>query len=772
MKQGGRSGKFLVRLECIFLMFALLFSSLALGGCTRKKTKKEKEKQAARASASKAFRDETKEESETEEEIEEPSETEPLSDDEAKPRAQEIAKTVGLSEEDLRGKYSLFLRYADAVAGNPDLLDFDGYMYKLFPIVADHLKSENESYFLRKVNNLAFEFLKSNNPEPWGGFLPGPNKIQIEVNSYEQSPTELKATGVYHELIHFIDYCIDGMPTYCYAFSNEQTVDDEDKEFLHAAYWVEGGSELFYSRYFTHAPETGAYIVAEQFLVALEYIFGSDMVEEYFFSHETDPLFVGLLMDNGFTDDEIVKLYHVMEKMGDRSKIEDPENYMDPQEALIRLYINKIGPDYEKDAAFCRILATMEDDLLKVIPSSYREFTNTLKRFSGSEEKAFLKRIREEKGYSSEGMYFLLPPSPIFVDGELKMAGLFYVKENGKMVPKAVIMDFDFTTNTILNLEVYDNWVPEVIEKPQKLPSDASQEGKDFVASQMQDNSSAHDLRMKGSDGSLSGLYDRAKNIAFTYGVEVWFGDLTPSGALYFDDIIAYDPDMISNAFDQIEEVLAIYPRDYLEQHLFKYYSGVAICLYYGNFEYNNPSHLFLKNKNYLMLYVDVGLDRVQGYPGADEIKNTYFPSAGDIACQLICDIWHQTENIMKNRNACFDEVTYSDTSWQALNPKGLTYLNTEDMETLSKSLSKEDSSYFLSAGALASPENDRLLTYEYMMLCALTGTSPSELSPEFMAKITEIENMIRFYFSSDKWGTSTSWEDAMKSVKVKGQEG
>ncbi len=770
MKQGGRSGKFPVRLECIFLMFALLFSSLALGGCTRKKTKKEKEEQASRASASKAFRDATKEESETEEEIEEPSETEPLSDDEAKPRAQEIAKTVGLSEEELRGKYSLFLRYADAVAGNPDLLDFDCYMYKLFPIVADHLKNENESYFLRKVNSLSFEILRSEDADLWGGYSPDPNRIQISASAYDPSPAELKATGVYHELMHFLDSNIDGMTSVAAATSYDP-MEGENEETLEAVYWVEGGSELFYSRYLSHAPETGAYIVGEQFLVALEYIFGSDMVEEYFFSHETDPLFIGLLWENGFSDEEIVKLYNVMQKMGDRSEITDPENYMDPQEALIRLYINKIGPDYEKDAAFCRILATMEDDLLKDIPSSYREFTNTLKRFSGSEEKAFLKRIREEKGYSSEGMSFLLPPSPAFVDGELKLTGLFYVKEDGKTVPRSAVMDFDFTTNTISNLEVYDDWVPVTIEKP-KFSSDASSEGKDFVASQMQDNSSAHDLKMKGSDGSLSGLYDRAKNIAFTFGIEVWFGDLTPSGALYFDDIIAYDPDMISNALDQIEEVLSIYPRDYLERFLFKYYTGVAICLYYGNFEYNNPSHLFLKNKNYLMLYVDVGLDRVQGYPGADEIKNMYFPSAGDIACQLICDIWHQTENIMKNRNAFFDEVTYSDTSWQALNPKGLTYLYTEDMETLSKSFKKDDSAYFLSAGALASPENDRLLTYEYMMLCALTGTSPSELSPEFMAKITEIENMIRFYFSSDKWGTSTSWEDAMKNVKVTGQEG
>ena len=770
MKQGGRSGKFLVRLECIFLMFALLFSSLTLGGCTRKKTKKEKEEQASRASASKAFRDATKEESETEEEIEEPSETEPLSDDEARPRAQEIAKTVGLSEEDLRGKYSLFLRYADAIEGNPDLLDFDGYMYKLFPIVADHLKSENESYFLRKVNSLSFEILRGEDADMWGGYSPDPNRIQISASNYDSSPAELKATGVYHELMHFLDSSIDGTTAVGSATSYDP-MEGEGEETLEAVYWVEGGSELFYSRYLSHAPETGAYLVGEQFLVALEYIFGSDMVEEYFFSHETDPLFIQLLWDNGFSDEEIVKLYHVMQKMGDRSEITDPENYMDPQEALIRLYINRIGPDYEKDAAFCRILATMDDDLLKVIPSSYREFTNTLKGFSGSEEKSFLKRIREEKGYSSEGMYFLLPPSPAFVDGELKLTGLFYAKEDGKTVTRSAVMDLDFTTNTISALEVFDDWVPVTIEKP-KFSSDASSEGKDFVASQMQDNSSAHDLRMKGSDDSLSGLYARAKNIAFTYGIEVWFGDLTPSGALYFDDIIAYDPDLISNALDQIEEVLAVYPRDYLEQFLFKYYTGVAICLYYGNFEYNNPSHLLLKNKNYLMFYVDVGLDRVQGYAGAYSIKSSYFPSAGEIACQLICDIWHQTEVIMKNRNAFFDEVTYSDTSWQALNPKGLKYLYTEDMETLSKSLSKEDSVYFLSAGALASPENDRLLTYEYMMLCALTGTSPSELSPEFMAKITEIENMIRFYFSSDKWGTSTSWEDAIKNMKVTGQEG
>ncbi|MBR5975747.1 MAG: hypothetical protein IK020_11265 [Clostridiales bacterium] len=767
-----------VRLECVIFIAALLFSSLAFSGCTigkKETTKKEKISKSEDAdedpenedgedqngNVSDGGSEDTSDGGQSTDETEPEEEEEEEPEEDPEPRALEIAAEVGLSEEDLRGEYALFLKYATAVANNPELHEYRGYIYSLFPLVADHLKRENEEYFLEQINSLFFMNVETE--DFWGGFAPSVNGIFIGIDQFNSCTPGQQATGIYHELMHFIDGCIDGPYTsICLlddgTFANTLDYPEEEWEnmtIIESPYWAEGGSEKYYAQYFTYAPETGAYRVGEQFLVGLEYIFGSELVDEMFFAHDTDLRFVHLLQDNGFTNEEIVHLYNVMQLMLAREESGfSNDELLDPQETLIRLYINNVGPDYESDAAFCRILASMEDEVLKSIPSPYRDFTNTLHLFTEKEESRMIQKI------SSNSNYFAIPPAPLFVDGELKLVAMFFEGFDDDAVARAVIIDYDFEENEIIDFEIYDDWNPKSLYVT--LPSDDTPEAQELIDSLTADNSEAHSKKIKGKQNDLTDQYARAEEIGNKYGIRFWFGDLTPDGVLFFDDVKAWDPDLIDRALDQIEAVLALYPEDYFDRFLFEYYTGIAICLYDGNYEFAYPYHKLIKNTNYLTLYVDVSLETVAGHPGADDLSTQNFRNVHPIAAELICDIWMMTEEIMSQRDEHFDEVTFSEEAWQALNPSGFEYLETDYWDELDTYSAEVDMQYFLYPGSLRTSKNDRMLLYEYLMLATLTGENPLEFTPECQAKMDTLLSMIRFYFETDQWPAETSWEQAI----------
>ena len=787
---------------CLLLVVAMLCTPALLSGCKDKQTEETKKSSRTKAAAEEesdegendedsnggsdddddasgngsgsGTTDGTETETEPEEEEEEDPWAEPeeeLSEEETRDLALEIAGKVGLSEEDLHGQYALFLRYAGSVSSNAELHEFNCYLYRIFPIIADHIKPENEDYFLKKVRELEFHIIETE--DFWGGFSPWSNTIEIGINQFKDSTPGVQATGLYHELMHFVDSFIDGPTTTIVlmddgSFADSSAFDEEelwDMSLLDASYWSEGGSEKYYAQYFSHAPETGAYEVAEQFLVGLEYIFGSELVDDIFFSHDTDAKFIALLEENGFSHEEIIKLYHVMDKMLDREKI-DPdsaaEEFLDPQETLIRLYINNIGPDFESDAIFCRILATMEDDVLKNIPSEYRDFTNTLHRFSPDKEQELLRQIRKENGFSSEGMNFTLPPSPLLVDGEYKLVGNFFIHEDGVLLTRTTVMDYDFETNELISFEVYDDFIPEKLFE--RLPSDDSPEAQELVEGLLCDNSAAHSQTVKITKGPLKDLYQRAVDIGNQYGVYIWFGGMTPDGVLFAEDTKAVDHTSVSAALDSIEAVLAQYPEGYFDQLTFNTYSGIAICLYDGNFEYGFPSTAFVRNTNYLMLYVNTYRETYIGDPvDANNIMSESFDSIDYYAAQLICDIWRMSEKVMTARNSFFDRSTFTEDSWQALNPSGFEYLLSSLTDEIEAYAAEVDLQYFLCMEAISFADVDRAITYLYLMYSGMTGSFPIEMTPECLAKAEYLCSELRFYFGTDAWPETTTWEQAIR---------
>ena len=158
----------------------------------------------------------------------------------------------------------------------------------------------------------------------------------------------------YHESMHFIDAYINGETgqtvilkdgTIKTVFQSEMRVmnfdfDDDVVYYSDMGYLTEGGAEKYKTQYFTKA-STDPTPTGLEFLVGLEYIFGKETVDDLYFSAESGAKFCNLLRDNGFSDEDIIRM---MRTSVTDEEMTDELLYIDPREVLIRLYKTKIGP--------------------------------------------------------------------------------------------------------------------------------------------------------------------------------------------------------------------------------------------------------------------------------------------------------------------------------------------------------------------------------------------------------------------------------------------
>ena len=680
-----------------------------------------------------------------------------------------------MEEEDLRGEYGLFVRYCDAIKSNPDLGIYEKYMYHLFPYVADYMDEENEDFFFERVSTLAFEDCKGQDYA--GCFDFGRNTVVIDYDLlYGEA---YFATTVYHELMHFLDFSMNGpTETVYYMQDGSFLSEDECREdqydqiviSLGNGYFIEGGAELYFSELIGSSPCT--YWPAEQFLVGLEYIFGSERIAEMFFSEKTDELFVDLLLENGFSSEEIVKLYNAMPYMTAEEEL-DPETVIDPKDVLIRLYINNIGPDYESDAAFSRIVCDAELIEYPDFPSEFSEYTDSLSTFSEKQQKNMISYFKEN-GMETDGMLviFYAPPTPYYWNGELKLVSLLWFYGDVDNVFKTVVIDYDFEAEEILGFEIIEGeeWIPQEIDDQMELV-DAS-EVEALRAELTFDNSAAHEQVVTGNDPYLTEEYARAVEIGNRYGIYIWFADLIPKGVLLADDTAACDPDAIRKALDSVEKVLALYPEDYFDQLCFEYYSGVVLVMYDGWYEDAYGDSIFVDGKKYLSIYVNVSLPQVQGYPGVNTVMDEYFNpvyyAVDPLEAEMLIDIGSVTERVVRNINAHFSEPIADEETWMACNYDGFSYSNLVyyEEDSLTEKAAKSQMEYFLVPESLMSGRSDRLLLYEYMM-CRMLLTDKRrervlEIPEECRAKVEELCRGIRATLGTDAWPEETSWETSL----------
>ena len=774
MGEFGMTGKIIIKLESLFLAVLICFGSLALSGCEQKP--EETESSGDSRYETEATSADNTEASETSAPLPSPTDAPSpsptsapsptpavLTDSEAEAEALKLAEKAGLTKEELRGKYALFQKYYYVVSTNAGVEGYRNYLYKFFPLVADHLKSENEESFLKKLSALKMFTVKT---DAFAGGFSG-NQIEFNGDNVKYWGEHYQTLVIYHETTHFMDAWIDGEVGEVYLMkdgsfqfyphSMEGEV-DYDQVVYHSAmgYFTEGGAEKYKTEYFTKA-STDPTPTGLEFLVGLEYIFGKETVDDIFFSHDTAVKFCYLLRENGFSDEDIIRMLRttVTDKV-----MKDKTKYIDPREVLIRLYINKIGPDYAKDAKFCRIIASLDKDLINKIPTEYRSFISKVTKAAGKDYNSMLKQVRKKVG--TQNAYFEEKPYTIFLDGELKLVTMLCTYEKERPVYTSVIFDYDFDKRSVNSIELYKDWVPDSIES-KKLPTE---EADALVKTLYKDNSEAHNQTVTGTNERLSDLYKKAEELGNKYGIYIWFADLTPDGVLFSKDTKAYERGLVSMTLKNIENVLSLYPEDYFDQLLFENYSAVAICLYTGWFEEEFPESVYVNGKNYLIFYVDTDIVSVQGYNGGSTIRRM-FPDATPMEAELICDIWKATEGVISLRNRYYEKPSLTNSNWTAKNYKGFKYLDSEDGDKLEKYAKKTKMQYFICNEALIDPKTDRILTYEYMMLLALTGKDPGGLSKECLAKIGELKNAIRQEFDASAWPGSTSWEKAVSLINA-----
>ena len=756
--------KSFVKFECLVLAISICFGMLALTGCDQSKATEVSEESGQITESDIKVNDPDPTATPTPTPSPTPA---PMTDAEAEPEALKIAEEVGLSKEELRGKYALFLRYSHVLECNPKINEYRNYLYKYFPVVADHLKSENEEMFLRKVISLEMYTVKTDDYA--GGYLG--NTITFNSNNVKYWGDYYQSLVIYHELMHFIDGNIDGEVGEVYIMKDEtlkfvpysdEYLIDQDAVLYHSqmGYFVEGGAEKYKHEYFSAANEE-PYSTGVEFLVGLEYIFGKEALDDMYFSRDTNAKFCNLMKDYGFSTDEIIRMLRT--SVTDKT-MKDAKQYIDPREVLIRFYTQKIGPDYAKDKIFCRIIACMDNGIINKIPTEYRSFITKVTKDAGKQTNGMLNQVRKKTG--NKNGHFEAKPFPLYIDGGLKLVAMFTTYKKEKPVYTSVTFDYDFENKSVKEIKLTNSWKLEKSKGQVKLPRE---EADALVETLYKDNSEAHNQTVLGKNPELTIQYKKAEELGNKYGVYIWFDDLTPEGVLFNEDTAAKDPVYINDTLTKIENVLSLYPEDYFDQLLFKYYDGVAICLYEGLTEEAFPDSYYSDGKFYLMFYVNITqVDRENVavfYPGSDHIVAQYRFKIDPKVVLLIGDIWNRTEKIIAFRNAYYEKPVWTGSNWTSMNYKGFKYLGNKDRTKLTEYEKKIKKQYFINFGALYSAENDRVITYEYMMLYTLTGEKPDGLTKESLAKIKEIKNIIRQEFDTTNWPDFTSWERAMMKL-------
>ena len=334
----------------------------------------------------------------------------------------------------------LFKKYAFIVENNNMLLDYKKEVYDLFELLVDDKKYLNEFYFLHKLG-----YLNIHNADVLlDGKAAGTyNDFNTRINLVSNSDRV-----VYHELVHFVNFSIkkntsttlykcDGKVEIHEAISNMP----DNCEYLifdYSNYITEAGAESFTAKYFTK--NIDSYVFATYYLNALEYIYGSDTFNKWFF--EDNNYFIKTLYEE-FNDEEVVG--KIIKALSDTTSIDsklESSGYL--VDILIDLYKKHNGDDYLKDKKFTYLLKPMIDCLNVDKSKYYNEFKNVLNVYSSS--LSDLKNKIDYKNYST----FL---EPFIINDKMYLSWVAW--SSGDVFKSATIwIDYDFDNDKVINYVV------------------------------------------------------------------------------------------------------------------------------------------------------------------------------------------------------------------------------------------------------------------------------------------------------------------------------
>lgn len=723
------------RICCALMAGALTVSAFAVSGCRKKEETKSTKKDSSVTVSSEATAEST-----TTVPTATPTPT-PVPMDPTEKAAKELASELGVKEENLRGQYDLFLRYADIVVNNPKLGHYKAYALDMFPVVADHLNKENEDFFLEKLADLKIEdrILSGN-----AGEFNDMGDLIFIYGDGEFYESEALYTTIHHELTHFLDAFIDGAQPESPIYDGEKIRYPEDYQdewqssftACNTSFITEGGAELYMAKYFSKQPD--AYYGMTDFLIGYEWIFGSEALDDLFFSADSSKKFVEVLKNAGYSDEKIASVMTSFNYLtyGNISgfNYDRPEHIDRFEDVLIDLYEYKNGKDkdWKQDKVFCQILK-QSDYFFNLLDLEHKELRDLID--SGDDPWVFTDKVMNEVDQKNNpGQIEFM--TIILLDGKPYLtAGLARPEEINHSIPTAILVDYDFDNGKINSYEYL------VHDFPKKLPEPLSQ-GAELdarLASLPKDNSAAHKqtaLNDTSDNKKLQDLYDRATALGNKYGVYICLKETIPSYVTCGDQSDC-DLDLISQALDQVEKALALFPEGYFDQFNYGSYCGFEIDLASWPL-YDNLTCYPVEEGYILSISLDCKNSKMVEMTGHN----------------LINAIFEATDLRLKSYYENFENPVFCEENWKTYNPDNCCYIGYANGD-FEHELYESNKSYFVSFEAMNRPVSDRSL----LMTALLEG---KELTPECRKKAEFFSTCIREAFDDSTWPEKTTWEEAM----------
>lgn len=362
------------------------------------------------------------------------------------------AEEHGLSEDDLRGEYELFLRFSETVEGNPGLGDYLGLVYRIFPVIADHTEYLDAEYFFEKLASLSFSESELE-AGFWGMYQRDPNAILIRSNIEDDDRWELPAV-VFHELMHFVDSSLSGGESALYLLDGARLRGDEFlalpfEDQLRALILYdtdavkEGGAELYTAKYF--AGGVRSYFSACSVLTGIEYIYGTEKLDELFFGRDSGAVLAELLVDAGYSEDRYYSAAASLDWITTPRSSFKPDNFIAPEDILIDLYEHELGSGWKQDEPFIYILKSLSDVAWPDYErSAHADFLQDIEFNTREQYVDFLSELYAGLSFRPEPMFD--PPFPVIMNGRFTVCAFadWTDPDTDRPVRGTVAAEYDF----------------------------------------------------------------------------------------------------------------------------------------------------------------------------------------------------------------------------------------------------------------------------------------------------------------------------------------
>jgi hypothetical protein len=280
-------------------------------------------------------------------------------------KALDLAGQHGLSEEDLKGEFSLFLKFSETVEGNSGLGDYREFVYLIFPVVADHANYIDDEYFFDMLGMLEIKVGELSIQQ--SGTYDVSNVITLSETTMKDEKDELPRV-LFHELMHFLDWTLNGMKVSVFVVDDKHmkpsdtaylSLEEQEKVRICPESWIvtEGGAEYLTAKYFTGAP--GSYTDCVAFLTGIEYIMGEEYMDKLFFSWDTDAIFQELFFEAGYTSDQYDLASNTLNSTARSDLYDYPDEPASMDDILIDLYTHYKGGNWKEDKDFLAIIKNL-----------------------------------------------------------------------------------------------------------------------------------------------------------------------------------------------------------------------------------------------------------------------------------------------------------------------------------------------------------------------------------------------------------------------------